>query len=171
MTTVTSETAASVTVGLNIGSQAGENVKAVFFPLSEQLRGSVTSEVSRLNPVAKKWTEAALQAAASSISIFLAFYMKQAALTLSSCYLGSKGLLTVLAEFASPVLEKGNLEIDMDSPIFAGAQLLLTFVGFFSQLGKKEKLSPLLRLFLAPFDKMEATLRLMSARSLSQSAL
>ena len=124
-----------------------------------------------MNPVAKKWTEAALQAAASSISIFLAFYMKQAALTLSSCYLGSKGLLTVLAEFASPVLEKGNLEIDMDSPIFAGAQLLLTFVGFFSQLGKKEKLSLLLRLFLAPFDKIEATLRLMSARSLSQSAL
>ena len=102
MTTVTSETAASVTVGLNIGSQAGENVKAVLFPLSEQLRGSVTSEVSRLNPVAKKWTEAALQAATSSISIFLAFYMKQAALTLSSCYLGSKGLLSVTSQKQEP---------------------------------------------------------------------
>ena len=73
--TATSDTAASVTMGLNIGSQVAANLRGILLPLIERVKGSVHHELSQISPNARKALDFVMNAAAHSAGIALAFFI------------------------------------------------------------------------------------------------
>lgn len=128
MTVAKSKTAASVTMGLNFGTQIFESVKYMLGNHLHLLQRDGKSD-------APTWLATSLQAASSSLGVLLSFLLKKTAMTYAACTMGSEILVTQLVQAVDPVLKRMKLPPISASPVATQTlQTAITAIAVLHQL-------------------------------------
>ena len=168
----TSRTAATVTVGLNLGHQATQSLKAVVVPIVAKVKAFLSrqrdtqrSRLEDMPPRLKKGIHAAIRAAATAGGVLFAYTQKQSTLMISICYVAAGNVLKAATDMVNPVLRSNDLDalvLTADDPAFATAHVALAAVGVLAQLSGAPIPLPVRILFkpvLAPLALVEKALR------------
>ena len=168
----TSRTAATVTVGLNLGHQATQSLKAVVVPIVAKVKAFLSrqrdtqrSRLEDMPPRLKKGLHAAIRAAATAGGVLFAYTQKQSTLMISICYVAAGNVLKAATDMVNPVLRSNDLDalvLTADDPAFATAHVALAAVGVLAQLSGAPIPLPVRILFkpvLAPLALVEKALR------------
>lgn len=167
----TSRTAATVTVGLNLGHQATQSLKAVVVPIVAKVKVFLSrqrdtrSRLEDMPPRLKKGLHAAIRAAATAGGVLFAYTQKQSTLMISICYVAAGNVLRAATDMVNPVLRSNDLDalvLTADDPAFATAHVALAAVGVLAQLSGAPIPLPVRILFkpaLAPLALVEKALR------------
>jgi hypothetical protein len=152
--TVSSQTAAVVTMGLNISRSFIEKVLLALKGF-ENNKGFETIEQVVANKSA--WWKMASQCVAQASGVVFVYFLRRTASIVSACALGSKMLVESVEDVLDPFLVKASLPTLRDNPsIAATVQSGVLVYGVFSQLKPGSGKMPLLiKLLTAPMFFIE----------------
>lgn len=151
-----STTAATITVGLNIGHVLSERTFYLFVEARQLLGGksaaAAIADADRdggdvVNP--DKWTKTVIQVVGNSLGLSLSYFMQKISLMFGACTMGSEYLLSGFEDLVDPALERMRLPtLRGNHAARVAIQGSLVAVGFCSQLrggsfGVRFLLSPL----------------------------
>ena len=130
----TSTTAATITVGLNIGQTISERTYSVLY--QKNLCDASTSSSSNDSAVSsEEWVKSIIQCIGNSVGLSISYFMQKTSLMFGAAMMGSEFMITAFEDSIDPYLERAKLPtLKANHAAKVVIQSSLVAVGFLSQL-------------------------------------
>ena len=135
----TSTTAATITVGLNIGQTISERTYSVLYQRNlndASTSSNATSSSSQNDSVsAEEWVKAGVQFIGNSIGLSISYFMQKTSLMFGAAMMGSEFMITAFEDLIDPYMERAKLPtLKANHAAKVVIQSSLVAVGFLSQI-------------------------------------
>ena len=159
-----STTAATITVGMNIGKVISDRTYNAIVELSGFVNVKQTSEATsspnattngESNKANDVWVRYTVQVIGNSIGLSISYLMQKTSLMFGGCIMGSEYILNSFEKMVDPLLMRSNLPtLSMNASAKVAIQSSIIAFGFISQLRGTSIFG--LKLFMTPFYISEA---------------
>ena len=136
----TSTTAATITVGLNIGRTISERTYSVLYQKNinegdASSSSNANSSSSHESVSAEEWVKSLVQFVGNSIGLSISYFMQKTSLMFGAAMMGSEFMITAFEDVIDPYLERAKIPtLKSNHAAKVVIQSSLVAVGFLSQL-------------------------------------